>query len=228
MKNTNENAVRNEKANGITELVFILDRSGSMSGLESDTVGGFNSVIDEQRKKDGRVYVSAVLFNHESYVLYDRVDIDRIEKMKESDFAVGGSTALIDALGGAIHHIGNVHKYARKEDVPENTIFVIMTDSMENASRVYSSDKVKQMVERQQNKYGWQFLFLGANIDAVETARSYGIDRRGAVRFESDSLGHKLNYRAVSKAVSAVRECGDFDESWAEEIKQRGEKKEKR
>ena len=227
MKNTNENKAKNEKANSITEVVFILDRSGSMSGLESDTVGGFNSVIEEQRQKEGKVYVSAVLFNHESYVLYDRVDIDRIEKMKVSDFVVGGSTALIDAMGGAIHHIGNVHKYARKEDVPENTIFVIMTDGMENASRVYSSDKVKEMVERQQKKYGWQFLFLGANIDAVETARSYGIDRRGAVRFESDSVGHQLNYCAVSKAVSAVRDCGNFEDSWADEIKHRGVKKEK-
>ena len=221
MKNTNGKAEVNKKANGITELVFILDRSGSMSGLESDTVGGFNSVIDEQRKKEGRVYVSAVLFNHESYVLYDRVDIDKIQKMKESDFVVGGSTALIDAMGGAIHHIGNVHKYARKEDVPENTIFVIMTDGMENASCVYSSDKVKKMVERQQKKYDWQFLFLGANIDAVETARSYGIDRRGAVQFESDSLGHQLNYRAVDRAVSSIRVCGSLDENWSEEIRKR-------
>ena len=219
MKNTNEKA-----ANGITELVFILDRSGSMSGLESDTVGGFNSVIEEQRKKEGRVYVSTVLFNHESFVLHDRVDIDKIEKMKESDFVVGGSTALIDAMGGAIHHIGNVHKYARSEDVPENTIFVIMTDGMENSSRVYSSDKVREMVERQQKKYGWQFLFLGANIDAVETARSYGIDRRGAVQFESDSEGQKMNYRAVDRAVCSIRKCGSLDDSWADEIKEREKK----
>ena len=225
MKNTNKNTPENEQANNITELVFILDRSGSMSGLESDTAGGFNSVIEEQRKKEGRVYVSTVLFNQESYVLYDRVDIDKIEKMKVSDFTVGGMTALIDAMGGAIHHIGNVHKYARKEDVPENTIFVIMTDGMENASHIYSSGKVKDMVERQQKKYGWQFLFLGANIDAVETARSYGIDRKGAVQFESDSLGHKLNYCAVDRAVSSIRDRGSLDENWAEEIKSRKKRK---
>ncbi len=225
MKNTNENAARNEKVNGITELVFILDRSGSMSGLESDTVGGFNSVIEEQRKKEGRVYVSTVLFNHESFVLYDRVDIDKIEKMTESDFVVGGSTALIDAMGCAIHHIGNVHKYARREDVPENTVFVIMTDGMENSSHIYSSGKVKEMVEKQQKKYGWEFLFMGANIDAVETARSYGIDRRGAVQFESDSVGHQLNYRAVCKAVSSIRDEGVLAESWADEIKSRKKKR---
>ncbi len=207
--------------NGITELVFVLDRSGSMSGLESDTVGGFNSVIDEQRKKEGKVYVSTVLFNHESFVLHDRVDIDKIKKMELSDFVVGGSTALIDALGGAVHHIGNVHKYARGEDVPENTVFVIMTDGMENASRIYTSSRVKEMIERQQKKYGWDFLFMGANIDAVETARSYGIGRKGAVQFESDSIGHQMNYRAVAKAVSSKRSSGSIDASWADEIKNR-------
>ncbi len=224
MKKTIETANKKENGNNITELVFILDRSGSMSGLESDTVGGFNSVIDEQRKKEGKVYVSTVLFNHESFVLHDRVDIEKIEKMKESDFVVGGSTALIDAMGCAIHHIGNVHKYAREEDVPENTIFVIMTDGMENASHIYSSSKVKEMVEKEQTKYGWKFLFMGANIDAVETARSYGIDRRGAVQFECDSVGQKMNYKAASVAVNSIRDCGMLDESWADEIKQRGKK----
>lgn len=156
--------------NNITELVFILDRSGSMSGLEQDTIGGFNSLIEKQRRQNGKCYVSTVLFDHETEVLHDRVELSEISKMTENDYTVRGSTALIDAIGGAIHHIGNIHKYAREEDVPEHTLFVIMTDGMENASRIYSSNKVKKMIERQKNRYGWEFLFIGANIDSVETA----------------------------------------------------------
>lgn len=144
--------------NNITELVFILDRSGSMSGLEQDTIGGFNSLIEKQRRQNGKCYVSTVLFDHETEVLHDRVELSEISKMTENDYTVRGSTALIDAIGGAIHHIGNIHKYAREEDVPEHTLFVIMTDGMENASRIYSSSKVKKMIERQKNRYGWEFL----------------------------------------------------------------------
>lgn len=144
--------------NNITELVFILDRSGSMSGLEQDTIGGFNSLIEKQRRQNGKCYVSTVLFDHETEVLHDRVELSEISKMTENDYTVRGSTALIDAIGGAIHHIGNIHKYAREEDVPEHTLFVIMTDGMENASRIYSSNKVKKMIERQKNRYGWEFL----------------------------------------------------------------------
>jgi len=191
----------------VTELVFILDRSGSMSGLEADTIGGFNSMIERQRKEKGEALVSTVLFNHSSTVIHDRVDINRIEPLTETQYRVGGNTALIDAIGSAIHHIGNVHKYARPEDIPEHTIFVITTDGMENASRQYSSDEVKAMVERQKEKYGWEFLFLGANIDAVETAEKYGIDAGRAVRFHNDRKGVQLNYEVVSKTVGRIREC---------------------
>lgn len=213
--------------NKITEVVFILDKSGSMNGLESDTAGGFNSVIEEQKKKEGKVYVSAVLFNSESEVLYDRVDIENIRPMKAEDFITYGTTALIDAMGDAIHHIGNIHKYARKEDVPENTIFVIMTDGMENSSHRYSSEKVKKMVERQKSEYGWEFLFLGANIDAVETAKSYGIAEDRSVTFCSDSVGHALNYKAVSSFIGRKRRNSEepIDASWADEIRERKIKK---
>ena len=152
----------------LTEIVFILDRSGSMSGLEADTIGGFNSMIAKQKKQDGEALVSTVLFDNVSEVIHDRVNIRDIQPMTDRDYTVRGCTALLDAIGGAIHHIGNIHKYARLEDVPEHTLFIITTDGMENASRFYSSDRVKQMIERQKAKYGWEFLFLGANIDAVE------------------------------------------------------------
>lgn len=207
--------------NNITELVFILDRSGSMAGLESDTAGGFNSMIEKQKKEDGKAFISTVLFNQESFVLHDRVDVNEVEKMNVSDFTVGGCTALIDALGDAIHHIGNVHKYARSEDVPEHTIFVIMTDGMENASHRYSSEKVKQMIEKQKEKYGWEFMFLGANIDAVETAKRYGIDEDRSVTYKCDSEGTALNFSVVSEAVCCKRKTGRIKEDWSCKIKER-------
>ncbi len=202
----------------LTELVFILDRSGSMSGLESDTIGGFNSMIEKQKKQDGECIVSTVLFDDESRVIHDRVSLDEIRPMTEDDYFVGGCTALIDAIGGAIHHIGNVHKYARPEDVPENTIFIITTDGQENASHRYSSDKVKQMIERQKEKYGWEFLFIGANIDAVETAKRYGIDRNRAVNYNADAQGTSVLYETVSKAVCNVRASKCMAENWSEDI----------
>ncbi len=202
----------------LTELVFILDRSGSMSGLESDTIGGFNAMIEKQKKQDGECIVSTVLFDDESRVIHDRVSLDNIKPMTEDDYFVGGCTALIDAVGGAIHHIGNVHKYARKEDVPENTIFIITTDGQENASRRYSSDKVKQMIERQKEKYGWEFLFIGANIDAVETAKRYGIDRNRAVNYNADAQGTSVLYETVSKAVCNVRASKCMADDWSAEI----------
>ena len=202
----------------LTELVFILDRSGSMAGLERDTIGGFNSMIAKQKKQDGECIVSTVLFDDESRVIHDRVSLDEIRPMTEDDYFVGGCTALIDAIGGAIHHIGNVHKYARPEDVPENTIFIITTDGQENASHRYSSDKVKQMIERQKDTYGWEFLFIGANIDAVETAKRYGIDRNRAVNYNADAQGTSVLYETVSKAVCNVRASKCMADDWSAEI----------
>jgi len=202
----------------LTELVFILDRSGSMAGLESDTIGGFNSMIGKQRKEEGEALVSAVLFSGESKVIYDRADIRKVEPLTEKQYFVGGCTALIDAIGGAIHHIGNVHKYARDEDRPERTIFIITTDGMENASHRYISDEVKRMVEKQKSKYGWEFLFLGANIDAVETAGRFGIGRDRAVRFHNDAQGIALNYEAVSRTVGRMRRREVVCDEWKAEI----------
>ena len=204
--------------NGVTELVFILDRSGSMAGLESDTIGGFNAMIDKQKKQDGECYVSTVLFDNVSEVLHDRVKLSEIKPMTDREYTVRGCTALIDALGGAIHHIGNIHKYARNEDVPEHTVFVITTDGMENASRKYSSAEVKAMIERQKEKYGWEFLFIGANIDAVETAAQYGIDKDRAVNYVPDPTGTHILYDSVSAVVCDVRARKCVDNSWGEKL----------
>ncbi len=204
--------------NNITELVFILDRSGSMAGLESDTIGGFNAMIEKQKNQHGECYVSTVLFNNESEVLHDRVKLSEIKPMTDKDYTVRGCTALIDAIGGAIHHIGNIHKYARPEDVPENTMFVITADGMENASRRYSSDKVKAMIERQKEKYGWEFLFIGANIDAVETAARYGIGADRAVNYNADKEGTSIVYESVAKAVCNVRSKACLSSDWSDKI----------
>lgn len=207
-----------KNTNNITELVFILDRSGSMAHLTSDTVGGFNAMIEKQKKTDGTVYVSTVLFDHESTVLHDRVPLSDVRPMTEDDYAPRGSTALFDAVGDAIHHIGNIHKYARDEDVPQKTMFVITTDGMENASRRYDRRKIKAMIERQTEKYGWEFLFLGANIDAAETAEGIGIRRDRAVDYVADACGTQKNYAAVSEAVTQVRACAPLGNDWREEI----------
>ena len=201
----------------LTELVFIIDRSGSMAGLESDTIGGFNSMIEKQKKEDGQCLVSTVLFNQKSSVLYDRVDINDIKKMEDNDYIASGSTALIDAMGDAIKHIKTVHKYIREEDVPENTIFMITTDGYENASSKYSSDEVKKMVEKQKEE-GWEFLFLAANIDAVETAKSYGISEDRATNYVHDSVGSKKSYGAFAKAVSSIRNCKELCPDWNAEV----------
>ncbi len=202
----------------LTELVFILDRSGSMFGLEADTIGGFNSMIAKQRREAGEALVSTVLFNTTTTVLHDRVPLSRIEPMTERQYQVGGCTALLDAIGGAIHHIGNVHKYAREEDRPEHTLFVITTDGLENASHSYSADQVRRMIRRQRENYGWEFIFLGANIDAVETAAHIGIDRSRAVNYHSDSRGTPLNYEVLSEAISSVRSCKPLEENWSRRI----------
>ena len=212
----------------LTEIVFILDRSGSMSGLEADTIGGFNSMIEKQKKTEGEALISTVLFDNTSEVIHDRVSVQNIKPMTDEDYTVRGCTALLDAIGGAIHHIGNVHKYARAEDVPEHTLFVITTDGMENASRRYDSEKVKKMIERQKEKYGWEFLFLGANIDAVETARGFGISEDRAVNYHSDSEGTQLNYEVVSEAICAVRCSAPLSADWKKCIDEDYEKRGKR
>lgn len=202
----------------LTEIIFILDRSGSMSGLEADTIGGFNSMIEKQKKADGEAMISTVLFDNVSEVIHDRVSVLDIQPMTDKDYTVRGCTALPDAIGGAIHHIGNIHKYARAEDVPEHTLFVITTDGMENASRHYNAERVKQMIERQKARYGWEFLFLGANIDAVETARHFGIGADRAVNYHSDSAGTQLNYEVLSEAICAVRGSVQLGADWKKRI----------
>lgn len=204
----------------LTELVFILDRSGSMQGLEVDTIGGFNAMLEKQKKEPGEAFVSTILFNDHTQVLHDRVKIEAVEPITHREYYVRGCTALLDAIGGAIHHIGNIHKYARSEDVPEHTLFVITTDGMENASRRYTSQQVKTMIQRQKEKYGWEFLFLGANIDAVETAGTLGIAPDRAVNYHCDSEGTRLNYEVVSQAVTAVRCCATLDEHWKDDIEE--------
>ena len=211
---------------GLTEMVFILDRSGSMGGLEKDTIGGFNSLIEKQKKEEGEAYVSTVLFDNDVEVLYDRIPLNKIEPMNEKQYYVRGCTALLDALGGAIHHIGNIHKYAREEDVPEHTIFVITTDGMENASHEYTRKKVKEMVEKQQKKYGWEFVFLGANIDAISTAESYGIPQYMAAEYEADSRGTEKMFKCVSEKVAMCRaNKQEANRNWAETLDEDKKKK---
>lgn len=201
----------------LTEIVFILDRSGSMCGLESDTIGGFNAMIEKQRKEEGEALISTVLFDDVQEVLHDRVPLSEIEMLTENDYTVRGSTALIDAIGGAVKHITNVHKYIREEDRPAHTVFVITTDGMENASHRFSSREVKAMIEKKKAE-GWEFLFMGANIDAVETAKHFGISEDRAVRYHSDSRGTAVNFRAAAKALSSIRTDQALDPCWKEEI----------
>ena len=212
----------------MTELVFILDRSGSMSGLEQDTIGGFNSMIEKQRKEPGDAVVSTVLFDNDSEVIHDRVRLDQVPRMTDKEYFVRGCTALLDAVGGAIHHIGNVHKYAKPEDRPEKTLFVITTDGMENASRHYDYTKVRKMIERQKEKYGWEFLFLGANIDAAAEAKRFGIAEDHAANYNCDSAGTALNFDVIADAVCSVRMgcgiAGDWKARIDEDYEKRGKK----
>ena len=211
----------------LTEIVFILDRSGSMAGLEDDTIGGFNAFVEKQKKEEGEALLSAVLFSDESAVLYDRADIRKVEPMSERQYQVGGCTALLDAIGGAVRHIRNVHRYAREEDRPGRTVFVITTDGMENASRSFSYAEVQRMVKHEQEKYGWEFLFLGANMVAIAAARSFGIREDRAVRYKRDSAGTALNYDVVCEAVTSVRKRRTLEPDWSApieaDVKSRGE-----
>ena len=202
----------------LTELVFILDRSGSMAGLEADTIGGFNAMLEKQRKEPGEAVISTVLFDNETEVIHDRIPLDRVPRLTEKEYYVRGCTALLDAVGGAIHHIGNVHKYAREEDRPEKTLFVITTDGLENASRRYTYDKVKAMIERQRETYGWEFLFLGANIDAAREAARFGIRADCAADYHADSIGTEAVYESVCEAVCQVRRAAPLAADWKQKI----------
>lgn len=195
----------------LTEIVFIIDRSGSMNGLESDTIGGFNSMITKQQKEEGEAIISTVLFDDETDVIHDRVPIRDVKKLTEEDYRVRGCTALLDAVGGAIDHIGKIHKYARNEDRPAKTLFVITTDGLENASRYYSFKDLKRMIERQKEKYSWEFLFLGANIDAIKVATNMGIGKDRAANYNCDETGTALNYQVLERAVTCVRKCRSED-----------------
>lgn len=204
--------------NNITELVLILDRSGSMAGLESDTIGGFNSMIEKQKKLDGKCYVSTVIFDNESEVLHDRIDLAEVPKMTDKEYFPRGCTALLDAIGGAIHHIENIHKYARKEDVPEHTLFCITTDGMENASHKYDLKKIRKMIEAKK-EIGWEFIFIGANIDAVSAAADIGISEDRAVNYTASACGTASVYDAMSAVTSSVRGCVPIERNWKKKVK---------
>ena len=205
--------------NGITEIVFIIDKSGSMCGLESDTIGGFNSMIAKQKKEDGECFVSTVLFNNESELIHDRIEISKVKPLTEKEYSVDGCTALVDAVGDAIKHISDVHRYIRQEDVPEHTMFVITTDGLENASHRYTSDELKTMIEKKKKESGWEFIFIGANIDAVETAGRYGIDKDRAVNYVHDSVGTGGLYECACGAVSQLRAGKCIDKTWSDAVK---------
>lgn len=205
--------------NNLTELVFILDRSGSMSGLEKDTVGGFNAMIEKQKKEEGACFVTTVLFNQGRETVHDRVKLENVMPLTEKEYYVQGCTALIDAIGFTVRHVESIHKYARPEDVPAHTLFVITTDGLENASKRFSSDEVKRMVE-QKKEAGWEFLFIGANIDAVETAKHIGISEDRAVDYNADATGTELLFGSVSETVGCVRACRPISPSWGKRLKE--------
>ena len=205
--------------NNTTELVFILDRSGSMSGLEADTIGGFNAMIENQKRVDGKCYVSTVLFDNESKVIHDRIELEKVKPMTDKDYTVHGCTALFDAIGGAVEHIANIHKYARREDVPQNTMFVITTDGMENASRSYNCEQVKSMIEKQKEKSGWEFIFVGANIDAVKTAKTFGISENRSVDYCADPQGTACLYDNIGDVVMAMRAGEGIKKDWSKKLK---------
>ncbi len=202
----------------LTEIVFIVDRSGSMEGLEADTIGGFNAMLRKQKDTPGETLVSTVLFDSESRVLHDRIDVETVPFMTDEDYTVGGCTALLDAVGGAIRHIGTIHRYARREDVPARTLFVITTDGMENASHRYSLRKVREMIRQQKEEHGWEFLFLGANMDAVKTARQVGISEDRAVTYHADREGTRLNFKVLGEAIRDYRRTASLSSDWKRDI----------
>lgn len=204
----------------LTEIVFILDKSGSMEGLESDSVGGFNAMLKDQENLDCPAYVSTYLFNEKSHLIHDRIDIKKCPAMKISDFRVGGSTALIDTIGHAIDHIGTIHKYARLEDLPDTTIFVIITDGLENSSYLYTSDQVKRMIEEKKSESSWEFIFLGANIDSVETAANLGINENRVSNYINDMDGIELNFRAINNLLDEFRTNCIISDDWLDDIEE--------
>ena len=210
----------------MTELVFILDRSGSMAGLETDTIGGFNAMIEKQKKEAGEALVTTVLFDNESVTVHDRIPLQEVPPLTEKEYFTRGCTALLDAVGGTIRHIANIHRYIRREDVPERTLFVITTDGYENASRYYDYDKVRRLIEHEKTKFGWEFLFLGANIDAAAEAKRFGIAADRAADYKCDTAGTALNYEVIGEAVGAVRGARPLAANWKrridEDVKQRG------
>ena len=212
----------------MTELVFLLDNSGSMHGLEQDTIGGFNSMIEKQKKEPGETLVSVVTFNHSTRVIYDRVPLEQIPPMTDRDYRTGGSTALLDALGGAMKHIRSLHKSMPEETRPEKTVFVITTDGMENASRNYTRDQVRQKIEKHQKKHGWEFIFMGANMDAVQEAARYGIDERHSVTYAADAKGTALNYDVLDEAISELRAGRKLNENWKSRIERDVKERKKR
>ncbi len=212
-----KNVTDTEKRNDLTELVFILDRSGSMAGLEEDTIGGFNSLIDKQKGQEGECCVTTVIFDHEVETIHDRIRLADVPRMTDREYSVRGSTALIDAIGKTVEHIADIHKYARPEDVPGHVMFVITTDGMENSSHVYSSAKVKKMIEKKKEE-GWEFLFIGANIDSVETAKTFGISEERAVNYHADKKGTSKLFKAVGAAVCCMRAAEPVSDAWREDL----------
>ncbi len=200
------------------ECIFILDRSGSMAGLESDTIKGFNSLLNKQREEEGEAIITTVLFDHAYEILHDRLNLKSIANITEKEYYVRGSTALLDAIGMTIEKIVNVQKATLKEHQSDKVLFVITTDGMENASRKYNYKMIKRMVEHQKKKYHWEFIFMGANMDAIDVANNFGIDANRAVNFHSDDQGTNLNYQAMNKVISDFRTNDCIEDDWKKEV----------
>ena len=215
--------------NNLTELVFILDRSGSMSGLERDTIGGFNSMLEKQKKEEGEAIITTVLFDNTYELLHDRINIKGIAHITDEEYYVRGTTALLDAIGKTIIKIENAHKHTLEDERPSKVLFVITTDGMENSSRIYNYGKIKSMIEDKKKEFGWEFIFLGANIDAVKAARDIGISEDRATKYNCDCEGTKLNYEVISETVSSLRTKNAINENWKDRIdkdyKKRGGKR---